>query len=72
MAKMTEAEAVALLAAAAQLAAQLAALVPSLVANFQAIRDGLGSDDADALNSQIVAAHGDIQALDARLQALRT
>lgn len=71
MAKMTELEALQLLTSAASLAAQLAGLIPSLVSNFQAIKDGLASEDADALNAQIVAAHADIQKLDAQLQALR-
>lgn len=71
MAKMTETEALQLLTSAAALAAQLAGLIPALVSNFQAIKDGLGSDDADALNERIVATHGDIQTLDAQLQALR-
>ena len=72
MAKMTETEALQLLTSAAALAAQLAGLIPALVTNFQAIKDGLASTDADALNSQIVSVHGDIQALDAQLQALRS
>lgn len=71
MAKMTETEALQLLTAAAALAAQLAGLIPALVSNFQAIKDGLASDDADALNAKIVATHSEIQALDAQLQALR-
>ena len=71
MAKMTELEALQLLTSAASLAAQLAGLIPSRVSNFQAIKDGLASEDADALNAQIVAAHADIQKLDAQLQALR-
>lgn len=72
MAKMTELEALQLLTSAASLAAQLSSLIPALVGNFQAIKDGLASDDADALNERIVAAHADIQALDAQLQALKT
>lgn len=72
MAKMTETEALQLLTSATSLAAQLVTLIPALVTNFQAIKDGLASDDADVLNAQIVTAHGDIQALDAQLQALRT
>lgn len=69
---MTEQEATQLLVSAAALAAQLAALIPSLVQNFQAIKDGLASDDADALNAQIIGVHGEIQALDAQLAALRS
>lgn len=72
MAKMTELEALQLLTSAASLAAQLSSLIPALVSNFQAIKDGLASDDADALNDRIVVAHADIQALDAQLQALKT
>ena len=71
MAKMTETEALELLTSATALAAQLVTLIPALVTNFQAIKDGLASDNADDLNSQIATAHGDIQALDVRLQALR-
>lgn len=71
MAKMTEEQAVALLATAAQAVAQLGVLIPQLVQNWQSVKAGLASDDADALNAQIVAAHGDIQALDAQLQALK-
>ena len=70
MAKMTETDAVNLLAAAAGLAAQLAVLIPTLVQNLQDVREGLASDDADALNEKIKATHGEVQALDARLQAL--
>ena len=70
MAKMTEAEAVNLIAAAAGLAAQLAVLVPALVQNWRDVRDGLESDDADALNEKIKLTHGEVQALDAHLQAL--
>lgn len=71
MAKMTEEQAVALLATAAQAVAQLGVLIPQLVQNWQAAKAGLASDDADALNAQIVSAHADIQALDTQLQALR-
>lgn len=70
MAKMTEAEAVNLIAAAAGLAAQLAVLVPALVQNWRDVKDGLASDDADALNEKIKSTHGEIQALDAQLAAL--
>lgn len=69
---MTEADATNLLVAAAALAAQLTGLIPTLLINLQAIKDGLASDDADALNEQIVAAHAEVQALDARLQALHS
>lgn len=71
MAKMTETEAVNLIAIAATAAAQLAVLIPTLVQNWQAIKDGLDNDDADDLNAKIVATHGDIQALNGQLQALR-
>lgn len=71
MAKMTEEQAIALLATAAQAVAQLGALIPQLVQNWQAVKAGLASDDADALNAQIASAHGDIQVLDAQLQALK-
>jgi hypothetical protein len=71
MAKMTETEAVNLIAVAAAAAAQLAVLIPTLVQNWQAIKDGLGNDDADDLNAKIVSTHGEIQALDAQLQALK-
>lgn len=72
MAKMTEAEAVNLLAAAAALTAQLAVLLPTLVANYQAIKDGLASNDADELNGKIIAAHGEVQALADQLKALHS
>ena len=71
MAKMTETDAVNLIAAAAAAAAQLAVLIPTLVDNWQSIKDGLGSDNADELNARVVAAHNDIQALDGKLAALR-
>ena len=70
MAKMTETDAVNLLAAAAGLAAQLAVLIPTLVQNLQDVREGLASSDADALNEKIKQTHGEVQALDAQLQAL--
>lgn len=66
MAKMTEADAFALIEAAAR----VAALVPTLLANWAAIKDGLAEDRADELNAKIVAAHADVQALDAQLAAL--
>lgn len=69
---MNEADATKLLLAAASLAAQLTALVPSLFANLQAIKDGLSSEDADALNEQIKGIHADVQSLDGQLQALRS
>lgn len=72
MAKMTELEAVNLLAASAALIAQLAVLLPTLVGNYQAIKEGLESDDADALNEKIIAAHGDVQALAVQLAGLRS
>lgn len=72
MAQMTEAEALAMLAGATTLIAQLSALIPSLVINFNAIKDGLASDDADELSAKITSVHAEIQALDARLQQLRT
>lgn len=72
MAKMTEIEALNLLATAAGLATQITALLPTLIGNFQAIRDGLAETDADKLNAQIVDVHGQIQAMDAQLAALRT
>ncbi len=67
---MTETDAVNLLAAAAGLAAQLAVLIPTLAQNLHDVREGLASDDADALNEKIKQTHGEVQALDARLQAL--
>lgn len=66
MAKMTEAEAFALL----ESAARVAALVPTLLANWAAIKDGLATSNPAELNAKIVAAHNDVQALDAQLQAL--
>ena len=71
MAKMTEADATQLLVAAATLAAQLAGLIPTLVSNFQAIKEGLRTNDTDVLHDKIVTAHQEIQALDAQIQALR-
>jgi len=71
MAKMTETQAVELLGAATALSAQLAALVPALVQNWQAVKDGLATDDMNALNDQIVGVHADVQSLDAQLQALK-
>lgn len=68
---MTEQEATQLLVSAAALAAQLAALIPTLVQNFQSIKDGLATDDLGALNLKIASVHGEIQALDAQLQALQ-
>ena len=72
MAKMTEAEAVNLLAASAALIAQLAVLLPTLVNNYQAIKDGLESDDADDLNAKIQATHGEVQALAVQLAGLHS
>ena len=72
MAKMTELEAVNLLAASAALIAQLAVLLPTLVSNYQAIKDGLESDDADDLNAKIQATHADVQVLAAQLTGLRS
>ena len=69
---MTEAEALALLNASFTLAAQIAALAPQLVANWQNIKEGLASNDAAALNAQIIATHEQVQAMDAQLQALRS
>lgn len=71
MAKMTETEALALLAAGADALARLAVLIPTLVQNFQQIKDGLAADNADALNEKIVATHADVQALADQLEALR-
>lgn len=65
MAKMTEADALGLLEAASR----VAALIPTLLANWQALKDGLSADAAD-LNAKIVQAHADVQELDAKLQAL--
>lgn len=72
MAKMTEAEATNLLLLAAQLATTLTGLIPTLVGNWQAIKDGLDGENPEELNAKIVGAHSDIQALDAQLQALRS
>ncbi len=69
---MTEDDATKLLVSAASLAANVAALIPALVQNFQATKDGLASDNADELNARIVVAHGEVQALDAQLQTLRS
>lgn len=69
---MTESEALKLIVTATGLATQITALLPTLVANFQAIRNGLGETDADALNASIVEAHAQVQALDVQLAALRT
>lgn len=71
MGKMTETEAVNLIAVAASAAAQLAVLIPTLVQNWQAIKDGLSNADADDLNAKIVATHGEIQTLNDQLQALK-
>lgn len=72
MAKMTEAEATNLLLLAAQLATGLTSLIPTLIANFQAIKDGLDGEDPDVLNAKIVVAHGEIQSLADKLKALRS
>jgi len=69
---MTEAEALALLNTALGLIAQLGTLAPQLVANWDAIKTGIATDDDTALNAQIVATHDQVQALDAQLQALRS
>lgn len=66
MAKMTEADAFGLL----ETASRVAALIPTLLANWQAIKDGLAVTDPAELNAKIAAAHVDVQALDAQLQAL--
>ncbi|WP_068093375.1 hypothetical protein [Novosphingobium rosa] len=68
---MSEEQAIELLASAAALAAQVSTLFPTLVSNLQAIKAGLASTDADALNAQIIDTHSQIQALDAQLQALK-
>lgn len=67
---MTEAAALALLNTALGLIAELGTLAPKLVANWQAVKDGLATTDDAALNAQIVATHTQVQALDAQLQAL--
>lgn len=72
MAKMTEAEALNLLAAAAALATQLAVLVPALVQNVKDIKDGLSSDDVDDLNAKVIATHEQIQTLAGQLAVLRS
>lgn len=72
MDKMTETEALNLLTGATALIAQLAVLVPALAQNLAAIKDGLNDDSADDLNAKIVDAHAEVQALNDRLQALRS
>lgn len=72
MAKMTELDAINLLAATAALTAQLAILLPTLVSNYQAIKDGLANDDANDLNTKIAATHSEVQALNEQLLALRS
>lgn len=66
MAKMTEAEAYALL----ETAVRVSSLLPTLLANWQAIKDGLATSDQAELNGKITAVHADVQALDAQLAGL--
>jgi len=69
---MDEAQLISLLSASAALAVQVTALIPKLVANFEAIKAGLASDNADDLSAQIAAMHDQVQALDAKLQAMKS
>jgi hypothetical protein len=68
---MTETEALTLLNTALGLIAQLGSLAPQLASNWQSVKDGLASNDAEALNAQIANVHQQVQDMDARLQALK-
>jgi len=68
---MTQQEVLDMLATATALAAQLSTLVPQLVENYETIKGALASDDAAAIEAQIVKVHGDVLALDGQLQALK-
>ena len=72
MAKLSEADALEMLSTATALVATLSSLIPQLVVNYQAIKDGLASSDNEELNAKIIGAHDEIQALDAKLAALRS
>ncbi|MET0375798.1 MAG: hypothetical protein ABW128_16265 [Rhizorhabdus sp.] len=71
MAKVNEADALALLTGAVDLIARMASLVPTLTKAVQDARAGLSTTDLTELNDKIVLAHADVQSLDAMLQALK-
>lgn len=71
MAKLSEADVLALMTGAVDLVSRLAVLLPTLAASVQNVRDGLAETDADALNDKIVAAHDRIQDAAQQLEALR-
>jgi hypothetical protein len=71
MAKLTEADALALLTSTVDVITRMATLLPTLAQAVQDVKAGLSETDVTALNDKIVLAHADVQALDAKLQELK-
>lgn len=71
MAKMSEADALALLTGAVDLIARMASLLPTLTQAVADAKAGLSETNLAALNDKVTLAHADIQSLDAKLQALK-